>query len=184
MLNELINNNRVVGGINKSSTKKAIEFYSSFVKSKLHQTNCQTAELSKLTENSFRDVNIAFANQLSLLCNNPKIDVNIWELISIVNDHPRVNVLSPGIGVGGHCIAVDPWFIISDFPDESSILKLSRRINLNKTKWVSEDILKKTNKNSKVGILGLSYKPDVDDIRESPAVEIFNTVSNERYFST
>ena len=135
---ELENNDRVIGGINPESTKAACAFYRKFVKSELHETNARTAEMCKLVENSSRDVSIAFANELSLICD--KADINVWELIQLANKHPRVNILQPGTGVGGHCIAVDPWFIASDFPDEARIIRKAREINNYKTLWVIEKI--------------------------------------------
>ncbi len=176
IISELIENDRVIGGINKNSTKKVADFYRSFVKGNILETSSRTAEMCKLTENSFRDVNIAFANELSMICEDNGVDV--WELISLANHHPRVNILEPGIGVGGHCISVDPWFIASSDPKNSVIIKTARDINNFKPKWVSEQILKAINAKglsaheSKVACLGLSYKPDIDDLRQSPAFEV------------
>jgi UDP-N-acetyl-D-mannosaminuronic acid dehydrogenase len=176
-LHELEHNKRVIGGINRESAKKAEEFYKSFVKGKLFLTNDKTAEMCKLVENSYRDTNIAFANELSLICHKAGIDV--WELISLANQHPRVNIHYPGAGVGGHCIAVDPWFIVSDFPEESKIIRSAREINNYKTEWVLKQIedkikiFKKTHKRSPViACCGLSYKPNIDDLRESPGLYI------------
>ena len=135
---ELVNNDRVIGGMNEASTQKAMEFYSQFVKGKLHATNCKTAEMCKLTENSSRDVQIAFANELSVICDNAGVDV--WELISLANKHPRVNILQPGCGVGGHCIAVDPYFITADFPMESRIIAQARETNNYKSFWCAEKV--------------------------------------------
>lgn len=188
---ELVHNDRVIGGINEMSTKKAIDFYSQFVKGELHPTNARTAEMCKLTENSSRDVQIAFANELSLICD--KADINVWELISLANKHPRVNILQPGCGVGGHCIAVDPYFIVSDYPMESKIIGTAREVNNYKSFWCAEKIqsakLKfelKNGRKPKVALMGLAFKPNIDDLRESPAKYIVNKVlqndSNGEYF--
>jgi UDP-N-acetyl-D-mannosaminuronic acid dehydrogenase len=181
ILHELIHNDRVVGGINKKSTRVVVDFYKTFVKGKIYETNSETAEMCKLTENSFRDVNIAFANELSIVCKENNIDV--WELINIANKHPRVNILQPGAGVGGHCIAVDPWFIVSKNPNSSKLIKTAREVNNQKPKWVEEIILKEKdrlysilNKDIKIGFLGLAFKPDIDDLRESPALEIVESI--------
>ena len=174
---ELVNNDRVIGGINEESTAKAIEFYSQFVTGTLHPTNCKTAEMCKLTENSSRDVQIAFANELSLICD--KAGINVWELIELANKHPRVNILQPGCGVGGHCIAVDPYFITSEFPQEAKIIAEAREINNYKTLWCAEkvksEILKfELNYGRKpcVAMMGLAFKPNIDDLRESPSKQI------------
>lgn len=174
VLKELIENDRVVGGINEVSTAKAVEFYEQFVNGKILPTSAKTAEMSKLTENAYRDVNIAFANELSMICDAEKISV--WELINLSNHHPRVNILNPGAGVGGHCIAVDPWFIISSHPDKSRLLKTAREVNDSKPKWVIEKIKHQANKfkHPIIGFLGLAFKADIDDLRESPAMEIVN----------
>lgn len=178
---ELINNDRVIGGINNESTERASMFYSQFVKGKLHKTNCRTAEMCKLTENSSRDVQIAFANELSLICD--KAGINVWELIDLANKHPRVNILQPGCGVGGHCIAVDPYFITANFPLESQIISKAREINNYKAFWCAEKIenemLKfELNNHRKpvVAMMGLAFKPDIDDLREAPAKYITNKV--------
>lgn len=180
---ELENNDRVIGGINTQSTAEAIKFYSLFVKSKLHPTNARTAEMCKLTENSYRDVNIAFANELSLICD--KAGINVWELIQLANKHPRVNILWPGTGVGGHCIAIDPWFIVNDFPNEARIIRTAREINNYKPLWVIEQIKKsilefnsKYNRKPVVALMGLAFKPDIDDLRESPAVEVVELLTS------
>ena len=136
VMHELVYNDRVIGGINEKSTKKAIDFYSQFVKGALHPTNARTAEMCKLTENSSRDVQIAFANELSLICD--KADIDVWNLIELANKHPRVNILQPGCGVGGHCIAVDPYFIVSDYPLESKIIGTAREVNNYKSFWCAE----------------------------------------------
>jgi len=178
IIHELVHNDRVIGGINKESADKAKEFYSMFVKGNLHLTNARTAEMCKLVENSYRDTNIAFVNEISIICD--KAGINVWELIKLANNHPRVKLLQPGIGVGGHCIAVDPWFIISDFPNESQLIKTARLRNNYKTQWVIEKItseIRSLNYRPKVAFMGLSFKPDVDDTRESPAIEIFEHFS-------
>lgn len=170
VVEELISNDRIVGGINDASTKKALKFYNTFVKGEVFSTNSKTAELAKLVENSYRDLNIAFANELSMICDN--IDVDVWELIKLANRHPRVNILNPGAGVGGHCIAVDPWFIVSSFPTDSRMIKMSRNVNDHKPLWVVEKILSNLSNNETVGCFGMSYKQDIDDIRESPSIKI------------
>ena len=178
---ELIHNDRVIGGIDDLSTEKAAGFYSCFVKGTLHPTNARTAEMCKLTENSSRDVQIAFANELSLICD--KAGVNVWELIALANKHPRVNILQPGSGVGGHCIAVDPYFITADFPMESQIIAKAREINNYKAFWCAEKIenaiLKfelKHNRPPVIAMMGLAFKPDIDDLREAPAKYIATKV--------
>ena len=172
ILIELVENDRIVGGVDHESTKKAVDFYSSFVSGKVISTDAKTAEMAKLTENSFRDVNIAFANELSLLCDEDSIDV--WELIELANRHPRVNILKPGPGVGGHCIAVDPWFIVDRSPRTARLIRTAREVNDAKPAWVIEKVIKAASrlKNPVVGCLGITYKPDVDDLRESPALDI------------
>jgi len=181
VLYELIQNDRVIGGIDEASTIKAKEFYSTFVAGKLHATNARTAEMCKLTENSSRDVQIAFANELSLICD--KADINVWDLIDLANKHPRVNILQPGCGVGGHCIAVDPYFLTSDFPMESQIIGKAREINNYKSFWCAEKIRNtmlefelKHGYKPKVAIMGLAFKPNIDDLRESPAKYIAQKV--------
>lgn len=178
---ELVHNDRVIGGMNEASTDKAIEFYSQFVTGMLHRTNCKTAEMCKLTENSSRDVQIAFANELSLICD--KAGINVWELINLANKHPRVNILQPGCGVGGHCIAVDPYFITADFPMESKIIASAREINNYKSFWCAEkvqnEMLKFELANGRkpwVAMMGLAFKPNIDDLRESPAKSITTKV--------
>lgn len=178
---ELVHNDRVIGGLNAESTDRAIEFYSQFVHGALHKTNCRTAEMCKLTENSSRDVQIAFANELSLICD--KAGINVWELIRLANKHPRVNILQPGCGVGGHCIAVDPYFITADFPAESKLIADAREINNYKAFWCAEKVkntmlefeLKKHRKPC-VAMMGLTFKPNIDDLRESPAQYIVTKV--------
>ncbi|RIJ49719.1 UDP-N-acetyl-D-mannosamine dehydrogenase [Maribellus luteus] len=181
---ELENNDRVIGGIDDKSTDAAIEFYTKFVRGKLHRTNARTAEMVKLTENSSRDVQIAFANELSIICN--KAGINVWELIELANKHPRVNILWPGCGVGGHCIAVDPYFITSDFPEESKIIAKAREINNYKTLWCVEQtknaILKYELENGRkpsIALMGLAFKPNIDDLRESPAKYIVELLLQE-----
>lgn len=178
---ELVHNDRVIGGIDEKSTEAAIAFYSRFVKGNLHKTNSKTAEMCKLTENSSRDVQIAFANELSLICD--KAGVNVWELISLANRHPRVNILQPGCGVGGHCIAVDPYFITSEFPIESQIIAKAREINNYKSFWCAEKIQNEmlrfeieNHRKPVVAMMGLAFKPNIDDLRESPAKFIVTKV--------
>lgn len=178
---ELVHNDRVIGGINEASTDKAIEFYSQFVQGTLHRTNCKTAEMCKLTENSSRDVQIAFANELSLICD--KAGINVWELINLANKHPRVNILQPGCGVGGHCIAVDPYFITAEFPIESQLISKSREINNYKSFWCAEKVKTtmlefelKYHRKPVIAMMGLAFKPNIDDLRESPAKYITTKV--------
>ena len=181
VLHELVYNDRSIGGIDAASTLKAIEFYQHFVKGELHKTNARTAEMCKLTENSSRDVQIAFANELSLICD--KADINVWELIHLANKHPRVNILQPGAGVGGHCIAVDPYFIVSEYPRESRIIGIAREVNNYKAFWCAEktknamlEFELKHGHKPVTAIMGLAFKPDIDDLRESPAKYIANKV--------
>lgn len=171
---ELIHNDRVIGGLNPQSTEKAINFYSQFVRGVLHKTNARTAEMCKLTENSSRDVQIAFANELSMICD--KANINVWELINLANKHPRVNILQPGCGVGGHCIAVDPYFITAEFPAESQLIGKAREINNYKSFWCAEKVKNamleyelKNHRKPIVAMMGLAFKPNIDDLRESPA---------------
>lgn len=183
IINELVENDRIVGGINQESTKIVSNFYRSFVKGKILETNSKTAEMCKLTENSFRDVNIAFANELSLICEDH--DINVSELIALANRHPRVNILEPGVGVGGHCISVDPWFLVASNPNESKLIKMARDVNNSKPDWVVKKILEivsdKFSNNTKIACLGLSFKPDIDDLRESPALYITEKLENTCY---
>ena len=181
---ELEHNDRVIGGIDEASTQKACDFYSTFVRSELHKTNSKTAELCKLTENSSRDVQIAFANELSFICD--KAGINVWELIKLANKHPRVNILQPGSGVGGHCIAIDPWFIVSDFPRESQIINKARETNNYKAYWCAEKIKNaklefelKHGKKPKIACMGLAFKANIDDLRESPAKYITQKVMQD-----
>lgn len=178
---ELVHNDRVIGGLDDASTDKAVAFYSRFVKGELHRTNARTAEMCKLTENSSRDVQIAFANELSLICD--KAGINVWELISLANKHPRVNILQPGCGVGGHCIAVDPYFITADFPEESKIIGQAREINNYKSVYCAEKVANAmlkfeldNHRKPVVAMMGLAFKPDIDDLRESPAKYITTKV--------
>ncbi|GAB6074876.1 UDP-N-acetyl-D-mannosamine dehydrogenase [Nautilia lithotrophica] len=184
IMQELVENDRIVGGLTSEATKKVAEFYKTFVSGEVLKTDAKTAELCKLTENSFRDVNIAFANELSIICD--KYGINVWELRELANRHPRVNILYPGVGVGGHCIAVDPWFIVSDAKDKAKLIKTAREVNNYKTEWVIEkiknEILKYELENSnkpKVALMGLAFKPDIDDLRESPALYIARRLNNE-----
>jgi UDP-N-acetyl-D-mannosaminuronic acid dehydrogenase len=172
VLIELVENDRIVGGINPASTAAAAEFYRGFVNGEVLETSARTAELAKLAENSFRDVNIAYANELSLVCEELGIDV--WELVQLANRHPRVNILQPGPGVGGHCIAVDPWFIVSSCPQKTPLIRTAREVNDYKPHWVVDQVRKKAEKfrAPKIACLGLSFKADIDDLRESPAVWI------------
>ncbi|ASS89475.1 UDP-N-acetyl-D-mannosamine dehydrogenase [Aeribacillus pallidus] len=177
ILKELIENDRILGGINEESTKRTVEFYKRFVKGKILETNARTAELSKLAENAFRDVNIAFANELSMICD--ELDINVWELINLANHHPRVNILQPGPGVGGHCIAVDPWFIVDAAPETAKLIRTARIVNDSKPYFVIEKIKEavKNLENPTIACLGLSFKANIDDLRESPAVEIVKELS-------
>jgi len=177
VVEELISNDRIIGGMTKESTKKAQAVYRIFVEGELLETNSRTAEMAKLTENASRDVSIAFANELSII--SDKLDINVWELIELANHHPRVNILQPGAGVGGHCIAVDPWFIVNQNPDEAKIIRAAREINDSKPDWVISKINAEIDKLKEQGIekptvalLGLAFKPNIDDLRESPAVKI------------
>lgn len=181
VIEELVSNDRIIGGITPNCALLAESIYRIFVKGQLLHTNARTAEMSKLTENSFRDVNIAFANELSMICD--KLDINVWELISLANRHPRVNILQPGPGVGGHCIAVDPWFIVRKTPNQARLIKMARIVNDSKPEWVVDKVNEKVievlrNDSDKllksvtIACLGLSFKADIDDLRESPAVEI------------
>ena len=178
---ELVHNDRVIGGMNEASTDKAIKFYARFVQGTLHKTNARTAEMCKLTENSSRDVQIAFANELSIICD--KAGINVWELINLANKHPRVNILQPGCGVGGHCIAVDPYFITSDFPAESKLIANAREINNYKAFWCAERVKNamlefelKNHRKPTVAMMGLAFKPNIDDLRESPSKYITTKV--------
>lgn len=191
VMHELVHNDRVIGGVDKKSTEKAARFYRQFIKGDLHKTNARTAEMCKLVENSSRDVQIAFANELSLICD--KADINVWELIELANKHPRVNILQPGCGVGGHCIAVDPYFIVSDYPMESKIIGTAREVNNYKSFWCAEKVntaklefqLNHGRKPS-IALMGLAFKPNIDDLRESPAKyiaqKVLQNANNEEYY--
>jgi|TARA_B110000090_G_scaffold134721_1_gene148282 UDP-N-acetyl-D-mannosaminuronic acid dehydrogenase len=186
ILYELKHNDRAIGGIDEASTKKAIKFYKYFVDGTLHPTNAKTAEMVKLVENASRDNQIAFANELSIICD--KAGINVWDMIALANKHPRVNILSPGTGVGGHCIAVDPWFIVSEFPKESPLIRKSREANNYKTEWVLEKIKNKALafkienfKDPIIACMGLAFKPDIDDLRESPALFVTETLQKTDY---
>ncbi len=186
IMTELVENDRVVGGMTTEATGAVANFYRSFVRGEVLETDAKTAEMCKLTENSFRDVNIAFANELSLLCAKEGIDV--WKLIQLANHHPRVNILQPGTGVGGHCIAVDPWFIVARDEANARLIRTARVVNNHKTFWVIEQIKlaaadanAKTGKKPKIACLGLAFKPDIDDLRESPALEVAKVLSAQGY---
>lgn len=183
-LYELKHNDRVIGGVDPESAERAKAFYASFVEGELHTTDVRTAEMCKLTENASRDVQIAFANELSMICD--RVSVNIWELIRLANKHPRVNILQPGCGVGGHCIAVDPWFIVSDFPEQAQIMKRARETNDYKSDWCTNQVLQAcrlfeecTGREPVVACMGLAFKPDIDDLRESPSKYITSRIISE-----
>lgn len=172
ILREVVENDRIIGGLTRKCAQAASALYRVFVQGQMHLTNARTAEMAKLAENAFRDVNIAFANELSLICD--RLRINVWELIRLANQHPRVNILRPGPGVGGHCIAVDPWFIVAADPARARLIRTAREVNDAKPGWVVEKVATHAAglKAPVIACLGLSYKPDVDDLRESPAVEI------------
>ena len=181
VVRELRENDRIIGGITTHCAERASNLYKLFVDAECLITDCRTAELSKLVENSFRDVNIAFANELSLICD--KLDINVWELIKLANHHPRVNILKPGPGVGGHCIAVDPWFIVDSAKDETKLIRTARLINDSKPSFILEKInqaileIGLTISEISITCLGLSFKPNIDDFRQSPALEIAKKIS-------
>ena len=182
IMRELVENDRVVGGLNEKATELVSEFYKSFVKGEVLKTDSKTAEMAKLTENAYRDTNIAFANELSILCDQFEIDV--WELISLTNRHPRVNILRPSPGVGGHCIAVDPWFIVHSGGDKAKLIRTSREVNNYKTEWTIEKIKneallfeKENSRKPKIACMGLAFKPNIDDLRESPSLHIVRVLS-------
>ena len=181
VIDELINNDRIIGGVTTQCGEQARDLYKVFVGADFLITNCRTAELSKLVENSFRDVNIAFANELSLICD--KLDINVWEMIKLSNHHPRVNILQPGPGVGGHCIAVDPWFIVNSAPNESKLIRTARLINDSKPDFILDKInqavklIAKKRSEIKIACLGLAFKPNIDDLRESPALNIAKQIN-------
>lgn len=185
VLRELVQNDRVIGGMTPKCSELSVDLYKNFVEGACVITNARTAEMAKLTENSFRDVNIAFANELSIICD--KLDINVWELIQLANRHPRVNVLQPGPGVGGHCIAVDPWFIVSQAPEQAKLIRAAREVNDSKPQWVIEKVkiaiadflqehTNKTTHDVTIACYGLAFKPDIDDLRESPALFIATTI--------
>ncbi|MGO2828281.1 MAG: UDP-N-acetyl-D-mannosamine dehydrogenase [Corynebacterium casei] len=178
-MEELRTNDRIIGGQTEEATKRATAVYATFCKAELLPTNDVTAEMAKLTENSFRDVNIAFANELSLIADN--LGINVWELIELANHHPRVNILQPGPGVGGHCIAVDPWFIVSSDPENSKLIHTARKVNDGKPQWVIKKVKEAIEQTgaSKVAVLGLAFKADIDDLRESPALNIAVDIAEE-----
>ena len=186
VVRELVENDRVIGGMSSKCSERAIELYKTFVKGECVVTNARTAEMAKLTENSCRDVQIAFANELSIICD--KLDINVWELISLANRHPRINILQPGPGVGGHCIAVDPWFIVNKTPEEARIIHTARKINKSKPDWIIDKVkiaisdFLQANSNKTVNEIviacyGLAFKPDIDDLRESPAMDITRKIA-------
>lgn len=188
VLQELISNDRIIGGMNQLSSTAASNLYKTFVQGACIETNARTAEMCKLTENSFRDVNIAFANELSVICD--KLDINVWELIALANRHPRVNILQPGPGVGGHCIAVDPWFIVAKTPEQARLIRTAREVNDAKPEWVIDQVKikiaeflqanpEKTIQDVTVACYGLAFKPDIDDLRESPALEITKKLAEQ-----
>jgi len=187
VVRELVHNDRVIGGMTAKCSQRSVELYKTFVDGECIITNARTAEMAKLTENASRDVSIAFANELSIICD--ELDINVWELISLANRHPRVNILQPGPGVGGHCIAVDPWFIVSKTPKQAKLISMARQVNDNKPLWVIEQfkqklaefLIENPNKTAQevsVACLGLAFKPDIDDLRESPALDIAREISN------
>lgn len=186
IVKELVENDRVIGGVSKRCAERAADLYKIFVDGQCTLSNARTAEMAKLTENACRDVQIAFANELSMVCDD--LDIDVWELISLANKHPRINILSPGPGVGGHCIAVDPWFIVSRSPEHAKIIHTARQVNLHKTQWAVNKIktslaeisisLNKPVSRLNIAFLGLSFKPNIDDLRESPAMEVVNRISD------
>ena len=188
VVRELVENDRVIGGITPKCSQRSLELYKAFVKGECVVTNARTAEMAKLTENASRDVGIAFANELSLICD--RLDIDVWELIGLANRHPRVNILQPGPGVGGHCIAVDPWFIVSSAPEEARLIHTARQVNDSKPNWVVDKVKAavadfliqnpaRTSESLVVSCLGVAFKPDIDDLRESPALEITKRLVRE-----
>jgi len=185
-LKEMIQNDRIVGGLSVKSTRLAVEFYRTFVRGEIHITDAKTAEMVKLTENAFRDVNIAFSNELSIICD--KIKVDVWSLISLANKHPRVNILHPGVGVGGHCLAIDPWFIIDGNKNLSNLIRKAREVNDFKAEWTFEKIKNaafhfefQNERKPILACMGITYKPDIDDLRESPALYITSKLVQEKF---
>ena len=185
VIHELIDNDRIIGGVTTQCAEQAHDLYKVFVEADCLITDCRTAELSKLVENSFRDVNIAFANELSLICD--KLDINVWEMIKLSNHHPRVNILQPGPGVGGHCIAVDPWFIVNSAPNEAKLIHTARLINDSKPDFILDKInqavkvIVKKRSEIKIACFGLAFKPDIDDLRESPALNIAKLLTSMKF---
>lgn len=186
IMTELVENDRVVGGVTPAATKAVADFYRTFVRGEVLETEAKTAEMCKLTENSFRDVNIAFANELSLICD--KEGINVWNLIALANRHPRVNILLPGTGVGGHCIAVDPWFIVARDVENAKLIRTAREVNNHKTDWVIDKIkIAAADSTARIGrkpliaCLGLAFKPDIDDLRESPALHVALALKSQGY---
>ena len=179
ILIELVQNDRIVGGINEASTKAAADFYRQFVSGEVFETTAKVAEMTKLTENTFRDVNIALANELSIICD--KHDIDVWELIRLANRHPRVDILNPGPGVGGHCIAVDPWFVVASAPEQAKLIKAARTVNDDKPRWVVDKVKAKADrlKAPAIACLGLAFKANVDDLRQSPAVDIVRDLQRD-----
>lgn len=180
ILTELVQNDRIVGGINEQSTKAAAKFYRQFVSGEVFETSARLAEMTKLTENTFRDVNIALANELSIICD--KHDIDVWELIRLANRHPRVNILQPGPGVGGHCIAVDPWFVVASAPEQARLIRTAREVNDSKPHWVIDKVKAKADrfKQPTIACLGLAFKADVDDLRQSPAIDIARGLERDK----
>lgn len=180
VLFELVNNDRIIGGITPACALKAKSLYKIFVQGECIITSARIAEMTKLTENTYRDVNIAFANELSMICE--KMQINVWELIQLANRHPRVNILNPGPGVGGHCIAVDPWFIVDSIPEKSNLIRMARQVNLEKPQWVIRKVLEKAErfKNPIIACFGLTFKANIDDIRESPSIEIVKALADKK----
>ncbi|CAH7079284.1 UDP-N-acetyl-D-mannosamine dehydrogenase [Vibrio chagasii] len=187
VVRELVENDRVIGGMSKRCSERAVELYKTFVMGECVITNARTAEMAKLTENSCRDVQIAFANELSMICD--ELDIDVWELISLANRHPRINILQPGPGVGGHCIAVDPWFIVSKTPELAKLIKTARDVNDKKPEWVIDKVKialaeflqanpTKTAQDVTIACYGLAFKPDIDDLRESPALDITKAIAD------
>jgi UDP-N-acetyl-D-mannosaminuronic acid dehydrogenase len=186
IMTELVENDRIVGGLTPEATKTIAVFYRNFVRGEVLETDAKTAELCKLTENSFRDVNIAFANEISLICANE--DINVWNLVQLANHHPRVNILQPSVGVGGHCIAVDPWFIVARDPENTKLIRTAREVNNYKTTWTIDQIKialadanARSGRKPKLACLGLAFKPDIDDLRESPALHIARELKGQGY---
>lgn len=188
VVRELVENDRVIGGMTPKCSEVAASLYKIFVEGECITTTARTAEMAKLTENSFRDVNIAFANELSIICD--KLGINVWELVRLANRHPRVNILQPGPGVGGHCIAVDPWFIVSETPDEARLIRTAREVNDGKPEWVLEKVRQavgqflvanpdRTARDVTIACFGLAFKPDIDDLRESPALKIVEAINDQ-----